>query len=198
RGPPASRPPGPQGSAGAPLCRPLGPVVEREQDLAELVARGGQRVAAVAQLDGAECAQLGEPLVEAARRDVVAGLPELAERPWPRAELPQHAQRPPAPEHLQDLHHGAAGPRGHGRNLTATISVAQARARCYRFRSTTLGRPSMIRIPPLAPPYAAAVAEDLEKLMPPGIPPIGLFRTLAHNPRVLRRVRKGGLLDPGA
>ena len=56
----------------------------------------------------------------------------------------------------------------------------------------------MIRIPPLAPPYATAVAEDLEKLMPPGIPPIGLFRTLAHNPRVLRRVRKGGLLDPGA
>ena len=56
----------------------------------------------------------------------------------------------------------------------------------------------MTRIPPLDPPYDAAVAEDLQKLMPPGMTPIGLFRTLAHNPRVLRRVRKGGLLDPGA
>jgi alkylhydroperoxidase family enzyme len=55
----------------------------------------------------------------------------------------------------------------------------------------------MTRIAPLEPPYADQVAEDLVKLMPPGIPPIGLFRTLAHNPRVLRRVRKGGLLDPG-
>ena len=56
----------------------------------------------------------------------------------------------------------------------------------------------MTRLAPLEPPYDTAVAEDLQKLMPPGIPPIGLFRTLAHNPRVLRRVRKGGLLDPGS
>ncbi len=34
--------------------------------------------------------------------------------------------------------------------------------------------------------------------MPPGIPPLGLFRTLAHNPRVLGRIRRGGLLDPGS
>src|SRR5205807_4117260 len=39
---------------------------------------------------------------------------------------------------------------------------------------------------------------DLAKLMPPGVPPLRLFLTLAHNPRVLRRVRKGGLLDPGS
>jgi len=56
----------------------------------------------------------------------------------------------------------------------------------------------MTRLPPLEPPYEAAVAEDLRKLMPPGMPPIGLFRTIAHNPRVLGRVRRGGLLDPGA
>jgi alkylhydroperoxidase family enzyme len=56
----------------------------------------------------------------------------------------------------------------------------------------------MERIVPLEPPYPAEVAEDLTKLMPPGMPPIALFRTLAGNPRVLRRVRKGGLLDPGA
>src|SRR5690349_8877695 len=54
------------------------------------------------------------------------------------------------------------------------------------------------RLEPLPPPYSPAVAEDLAKLMPPGIPPIALFRTLAHNPRVLRRVRRGGLLDPGS
>jgi 4-carboxymuconolactone decarboxylase len=56
----------------------------------------------------------------------------------------------------------------------------------------------MPRITPIAPPYLAPVIEDLSKLMPPGVPPLQLFRTLAHNPRVLRRVRKGGLLDPGS
>ncbi|MCB9560079.1 MAG: carboxymuconolactone decarboxylase family protein [Kofleriaceae bacterium] len=34
--------------------------------------------------------------------------------------------------------------------------------------------------------------------MPPGVPPLALFRMVAHNPRVLRRMRRGGLLDPGA
>lgn len=34
--------------------------------------------------------------------------------------------------------------------------------------------------------------------MPPGMEPLALFRTLAHNPRVLRRVQRGGLLDPGS
>jgi alkylhydroperoxidase family enzyme len=56
----------------------------------------------------------------------------------------------------------------------------------------------MTRLPPRDPPFDAATAEDLAKLMPPGVPPLRLFTTLAHNPRVLRRVRKGGLLDPGA
>ena len=56
----------------------------------------------------------------------------------------------------------------------------------------------MSRLAPVQPPYEPGVAEDLAKLMPPGVPPLQLFRTLAHNPRVLRRVRKGGLLDPGS
>src|SRR5262245_20003693 len=51
----------------------------------------------------------------------------------------------------------------------------------------------MNRLEPLTPPFPADAAEDLGKLAP-----IALFRALAHNPRVLRRVRKGGLLDPGA
>lgn len=55
-----------------------------------------------------------------------------------------------------------------------------------------------VRIAPASPPYAATAAEDLAKLMPPGMEPIGLFRTLAKNPRVLRRIRRGGLLDPGS
>jgi hypothetical protein len=37
------------------------------------------------------------------------------------------------------------------------------------------------RIAALAPPYEPAVAARLEAMMPPGVPPIGLFRTFAHN-----------------
>jgi 4-carboxymuconolactone decarboxylase len=56
----------------------------------------------------------------------------------------------------------------------------------------------MSRIRPIEAPFDPEVSEDLTKLMPPGVPPLLLFRTLAHNPRVLRRVRKGGLLDRGS
>jgi len=56
----------------------------------------------------------------------------------------------------------------------------------------------MARIDPLTPPYEGPVAEDLKKMMPPGMEPIALFRTLAKNPRVLRRFRRGSLLDPGS
>jgi len=34
-------------------------------------------------------------------------------------------------------------------------------------------------------------------MMPPGLPPLLLFRTLAHNPRVLAKIRAGNLLDRG-
>jgi 4-carboxymuconolactone decarboxylase len=54
------------------------------------------------------------------------------------------------------------------------------------------------RLAPLEPPYEPEVASELEKLMPPGVDPLLLFRTLAHNPRVLGRFRRGGLLDPGS
>lgn len=39
----------------------------------------------------------------------------------------------------------------------------------------------MARIPPLEAPYPPAVAAQLEKMMPAGVPPIGLFRTFVHN-----------------
>jgi alkylhydroperoxidase family enzyme len=55
-----------------------------------------------------------------------------------------------------------------------------------------------VRIAPVAPPYAEEVAEDFTKLMPPGMEPIALFRTVAHNPRVLRKLRFGNLLDRGS
>jgi alkylhydroperoxidase family enzyme len=55
-----------------------------------------------------------------------------------------------------------------------------------------------LRLKPLEPPYESLVEEDFRALMPPGMAPLLLFRTLAHNPRVLRRIRRGGLLDPGS
>jgi alkylhydroperoxidase family enzyme len=39
----------------------------------------------------------------------------------------------------------------------------------------------MARIPALEPPFAADVATQLAAMMPPGVPPIGLFRTFAKN-----------------
>jgi hypothetical protein len=37
------------------------------------------------------------------------------------------------------------------------------------------------RIAPLDPPYEPAVEDQLRAMMPPGVPPIGLFRTLVRN-----------------
>ncbi len=54
------------------------------------------------------------------------------------------------------------------------------------------------RIPSVDAPYLPEVEEDFRKLMPPGVPPLSLFRTIAHNPRVLGRLRRGGLLDRGS
>ncbi|ABS64014.1 Carboxymuconolactone decarboxylase [Parvibaculum lavamentivorans DS-1] len=53
------------------------------------------------------------------------------------------------------------------------------------------------RIEPAARPYDKDMEETLEKLMPPGVEPLVLFRTLARNPRVFRRFMAGGLLDKG-
>ncbi len=39
----------------------------------------------------------------------------------------------------------------------------------------------MSRIEPVAPPYHGEVAERLEAMMPPGVPPILLFRTFVRN-----------------
>jgi hypothetical protein len=52
----------------------------------------------------------------------------------------------------------------------------------------------MTRLVPLSQPYPPEAAAELAQ-MPADI---GLFRTVAHNPRVLSRWRGGGLLDKGS
>ncbi len=56
----------------------------------------------------------------------------------------------------------------------------------------------MPRLAPAGPPYDQLVAEPIDRVRPPGAPPLALFRTLAHNPRVLSRIFAGNLLDMGA
>ena len=53
------------------------------------------------------------------------------------------------------------------------------------------------RIAPLDAPYAPGIQQAFDRVMPPGMEPLGLFRTLAHSPRVLQRLFAGNLLDPG-
>lgn len=55
----------------------------------------------------------------------------------------------------------------------------------------------MARIAPLEPPYAAEVQETFDRVMPPGAPPLVLFRTLARHERAWRKFRAGSLLDRG-
>jgi alkylhydroperoxidase family enzyme len=54
------------------------------------------------------------------------------------------------------------------------------------------------RLAPLEPPCAPEVAATLAAMMPPGVPPLRLFRTLAHNPRILEKIRASNLLDRGS
>jgi len=57
---------------------------------------------------------------------------------------------------------------------------------------------SEARITPLESPYSEAVTAALERIMPPGVAPLVLFRTLAVNERVFLRLMAGGLLDRGS
>ena len=53
----------------------------------------------------------------------------------------------------------------------------------------------MTRIAPAAPPYEPAIAAELQRIMPPGLEPLLLFRTLARSPRVFAKIFAGGFLD---
>lgn len=56
---------------------------------------------------------------------------------------------------------------------------------------------AMPRIAPAEPPYEPQIAAELERIMPKGMPPLILFRTLARSPRIFARMFAGGLLDKG-
>lgn len=56
----------------------------------------------------------------------------------------------------------------------------------------------MSRLAPLSPPYEPDVAKTLGRMMPEGMDPLILFRTIAHNGRVLSRFSRGSLLDKGS
>lgn len=56
----------------------------------------------------------------------------------------------------------------------------------------------MPRIAPAEAPYPAAIATELERIMPAGMAPLVLFRTMAKSPRVFGKMFAGGLLDKGA
>ena len=54
------------------------------------------------------------------------------------------------------------------------------------------------RIKPIDAPYDAPVADIFNRIMPPGMEPLHLFRTQARNPRILQKMFAGNLLDKGA
>jgi alkylhydroperoxidase family enzyme len=56
----------------------------------------------------------------------------------------------------------------------------------------------MPRIAPAEEPYTPEMATALARIMPAGVPPLVLFRTMARNPRIFERIFAGGLLDKGA
>jgi alkylhydroperoxidase family enzyme len=53
------------------------------------------------------------------------------------------------------------------------------------------------RVEPVRTPYPAELQEVLDAIMPPGVPPLTLFTTLARVPRIWDRFRAGSLLDRG-
>jgi alkylhydroperoxidase family enzyme len=55
----------------------------------------------------------------------------------------------------------------------------------------------MQRVAPLNSPYPPDVQATFDKIMPAGIEPLVLFRTLAVNERIYGRFAAGGLLDRG-
>ena len=56
---------------------------------------------------------------------------------------------------------------------------------------------SVPRVAPVAPPFSPDLQAVFDKIMPPGVPPLSLFTTLARVPRVYDKFRAGGLLDRG-
>ncbi len=55
----------------------------------------------------------------------------------------------------------------------------------------------MSRISPLERPFPPAFAEAMERVMPPGVEPLALFRTIATSERAWQKFSAGSLLDKG-
>ena len=55
----------------------------------------------------------------------------------------------------------------------------------------------MPRITPAEAPYPPQIAAELARIMPKGVKPLVLFRTMARSPRVFEKMFAGGLLDKG-
>lgn len=53
------------------------------------------------------------------------------------------------------------------------------------------------RIEPASPPFTEDTQAALDRIMPPGVPPLTLFTTLARDQRLFSRFFAGGLLDKG-
>ena len=53
------------------------------------------------------------------------------------------------------------------------------------------------RVEPVPPPFPPELQAVFDSIMPPGIPPLALFTTLARVPRIYDRFRAGSLLDRG-
>ena len=53
------------------------------------------------------------------------------------------------------------------------------------------------RITPAQAPFTQTIQAQLDKVMPPGVPPLSLFTTLARDDRLFSRFFAGGLLDKG-
>jgi len=53
------------------------------------------------------------------------------------------------------------------------------------------------RVEPVPPPFPPELQAVFDRIMPPGIPPLALFTTLARVPRIYDRFRAGSLLDRG-
>jgi alkylhydroperoxidase family enzyme len=56
----------------------------------------------------------------------------------------------------------------------------------------------MARIASLEPPYSDDVADQLRSMMPPGAPPIGLFRTIVRNLPMTRAMSAWGRYELGS
>src|SRR5258708_13336740 len=53
------------------------------------------------------------------------------------------------------------------------------------------------RVEAVRPPYPPELRAVFARIMPPGLPPLLLFTTLARVPRIYERFRAGSLLDRG-